>query len=223
MSTCVLARQRCTANGTKPPATVHCSPSYCVRYRCGSSATSSSAARLKRRGQQERQARERRERARKKLAATALQPGAGCSSQTPLLRSVKTPIFQAKKAKISSRGSAPHPAGALPQTPSGTLIPVGGYTWCPPRAHTLTYTLPCAKQYHASHDHLIMDTYRGRLRMSCRYGYLRTPRRMGDGAALFLFLCFCPSVAVYAGMWKADRQANLQTSDPPVGRHRAEN
>ena len=132
MSTCPCTPERCTANGTKPPATVHCSPSYCVRYRCGSSATSSSAARLKRRGQQERQARERRERARKKLAATALQPGAGCSSQTPLLQR-EPPIFQAKKAKISPRGSAPHPAGALPQTPVRSVIPVGGYTWCPPR------------------------------------------------------------------------------------------
>ena len=119
----VLARQRCTANGTKPPATVHCSPSYCVRYRCGSSATSSSAARLKRRGQQERQARERRERARKKLAATALQPGAGCSSQTPLLRSVKTPIFQAKKQKFL-RGAPPRtPPGLCPRPRSDRSSP----------------------------------------------------------------------------------------------------
>ena len=92
---------------------MHCSPSYCVRYRCGSSATSSSAARLKRRGQQERQARERRERARKKLAAAALQARA-CRVQfaeTPLLQRENPSIFQAKKQKFLR--------GAPPRTPLG--------------------------------------------------------------------------------------------------------
>ena len=105
----VLARQRCTANRTKPPATVHCSPSCCVRYRCGSSATSSSAARLKRRGQQERQARERRERARKKLGAAGC--GAGCSSgalHRPRFCSVK-PLFFKQKGKNFFAGLCPAP------------------------------------------------------------------------------------------------------------------
>ena len=53
-------------------------------------------------------------------------------------RVLKIRFSCSNRSKFSSRGAAPHPAGAPPQTPPWTIIPVGPDRWSIPMAWEAT-------------------------------------------------------------------------------------